>query len=254
VAVLLLTAMHLKQPIKSLAAAVRRFGIPKRKPIIVRVLEHDPQAFTLGLAYHNGHLYESTGLEGRSSLRRLNPASGEVEAMVPLEQGWGEGIAIVEDTLVQLTWKSGVARAYAIEDLRKVGDFAYDGEGWGLASAEGSFIMSNGSDVLCFRDREFSVQRRLPVKLRGSPVELLNDLEHVNGQIYANVLHDNHIYEISAQSGRVTKIIDCSELVALAKPASASAVMNGIAYNPSTGSFFLTGKNWTKLFEVLIPD
>ena len=253
-AVLLLTAMHLKQPIKSLAVAVRRFGIPKRKPIIVRVLEHDPQAFTQGLAYHKGRLYESTGLEGQSSLRHLNPESGEVEALVPLEQGWGEGIAIVDNSLVQLTWKAGVAHAYAIEDLRKVGEFTYDGEGWGLASANGSFVMSNGSDVLCFRDREFSVQRHLPVKLRGSPVELLNDLEHVNGRIYANVLHDNHIYEISAQSGKVTKIIDCSELVALAKPASASAVMNGIAYNPSSGSFFLTGKNWTKLFEVLIPD
>ena len=229
---------------------------PAVAPEIVRVVRHDPTAFTQGLLFHDSLLYESTGLVGFSGLRRVNPKNGAVTFHSALGGDYfAEGIALLGGELVQLTWKNGTAMRWEFPALRrgKLPPFRYTGEGWGLTNDATRFIMSNGTDTLYFRDKKFEVARAVPVTLNGKPLVHLNELEYVKGFVYANVWYKNFIAEISAESGIVKRVIDCAELVRIERPPSIDNVLNGIAYDERKDEWYLTGKRWENIFVVKIP-
>ena len=212
---------------------------------------HDGEAFTQGLEMHDGSLYESTGLYGHSSLREVDPASGEVLRQTQLEENlFGEGITVVGDTIVMLTWREEVALVFDIETFEVVGNHTYSGEGWGLCNDGTSLVMSNGTSELAFRDPEdFTVQSTLLVTLDGQRADLLNELECVGGMIYANVWRSDLILVINSTSGAVEFTVDASQLAA-SESGPSKGVLNGIAYFAESDAFLVTGKNWTSMHLV----
>jgi glutaminyl-peptide cyclotransferase len=220
------------------------------RPEIVATYPHDPRAFTQGLLFHQGKLYESTGLLGRSSLRRVAPTTGVVEHSTSLAADqFGEGLALVGDRFFVLTWQNHVALTYDL-DFAPVGRFDYTGEGWGLCYDGQRLVMSNGSSRLFFRNpTTFAVLGEIEVRGANGPVPNLNELECVGSVVYANLWQTNAIVRIDPSSGDVTGTIDASGLLTPAEGASVD-VLNGIAFNPATRHFFITGKLWPKLFEV----
>jgi glutaminyl-peptide cyclotransferase len=235
--------------------AAPRAAIPSFRLKVVRVYPHDPRAFTQGLLFLDGKLYESTGLYARSSIRRVDLASGQVEleAKLPAEL-FGEGLALVGQRLFQLTWKNGKALVWDLARLTKDREFTYEGEGWGLCFDGRHLVMSDGSDKLTMRNpTTFAKEGEIRVRLAGQPLANLNELECVGGAIFANVWQDNHIARIDANSGNVTAWIDASGLLDANESAGAD-VLNGIAELPSTGHLLVTGKLWPHLYEVeVIP-
>jgi glutaminyl-peptide cyclotransferase len=227
-------------------AAVSRYEV-------VRAYPHDPKAFTQGLQFVDGFLYEGTGMNGASSIRKVRLETGEVLQVKTLEDRYfGEGITIFGDSLIQLTWKAGVGFVYDVKTFERRGTFNYAGEGWGLTHDGTRLIMSDGSSALRFLDpRTFKETGRLPVTDGGRPVPQLNELEVVNGEIYANVWQTERIARISPTTGQVIGWID---LRGLLNPAEAARVdvLNGIAYDAAKDRLFVTGKWWPKLFEVRI--
>jgi glutaminyl-peptide cyclotransferase len=225
-------------------------------PLRVKVLSvrpHDPQAFTQGLLLHNGSLYESTGLDrGRSSLRQTNPWTGEVLRRVQLSPDlFGEGLERVGDRLIQLTWKNQVALVYNLNTFERMGEFTYAGEGWGLCFDDHQLIMSDGTEVITFRDPDsFAATGQVKVTLNGLPLRRLNELEWAEGWVYANVWLTDMIVRINPQNGQVTATIDASGLLSDEERLRAD-VLNGIAYDPEKGTFLITGKYWPKIFEVV---
>jgi glutamine cyclotransferase len=219
---------------------------------VLRRLPHDPKAFTQGLLWHAGKLYESTGLYGESSLRRLNPVSGVIEKEIDLPpQLFGEGLARIDNQLIQLTWKEGLARRYRLADFELAGQWRYDGEGWGLCYDGHALVMSDGSATLTWRNPEsFVVERRAEVRMSGSPVTRLNELECAEGWIYANQLNSDWIYRIDPSNGRVVARINAGHLDP-ADEAQPERVLNGIAYDEASHHFYLTGKKWSILLEVI---
>jgi glutamine cyclotransferase len=220
---------------------------------VVRTYPHDARAFTQGLLLLDGKLYESTGLQGRSSVRRVDLASGKVERMAGLPpELFGEGLAQVGQRLFQLTWKNHKVLVWDLATLRKQTELAYEGEGWGLCYDGHRLLMSDGSDRLIWRHpTTFAKEGELRVRLAGKPLANLNELECVGASIYANVWQDNHIARIDAKTGEVTGWIDASGLLAPAEAARAD-VLNGIAEMPGTGHLLVTGKLWPYVFEVEI--
>jgi glutaminyl-peptide cyclotransferase len=220
------------------------------QPQIVHEYPHDPAAFTQGLLWADGHLYESTGLSGRSSLRMTDLETGRVLRRVDVPSPhFTEGLAAWKNTLVQLTWKAHTAFVYDRFSFRQLRTFHYEGEGWGLTQDGRHFILSDGTATLRFLDPQtFRVVRRLPVEDHGTPVTELNELEYVRGEIYANVWHSPKIARISANTGHVLGWIDLSSLVPPSD--NPDAVLNGIAYDPATDRLFVTGKLWPKLYEI----
>ena len=220
-----------------------------------RKTPHDPEAFTQGLVWWQGKLYESTGRRGRSDVRRIDPATGAVERRVPIPlMFFGEGLARDGGRLVMLTWHAEQAFVFALDDLDRRGSLGYRGEGWGLCHDGERFVMSDGSDRLVFRDSEtFEVVGDVPVMIDGTPLHYLNELECAHGEVYANVLQRDVIVRIDPGSGRVTARIDASGLLA-AGEAKRADVLNGIAYAPEKNRFFLTGKLWPWMFEVTFGD
>lgn len=218
---------------------------------ILEVLPHDPAAFTQGLLWDRGLLLESTGLEGRSSLREVEPRTGTVRRRVDLDARYfGEGLAKVGDRLIQLTWQSGVAFVYDAFSFREIDRFRYEGEGWGLCYDGRTLAMSDGSDQLTFRDpKTFAVLRTVKVRRGGRPQPQLNELECVGDAIYANIFLSDEIVVIDRESGTVTGVIDAAGLLSASERAAAD-VLNGIAHDASTGDFYITGKLWPKLFRV----
>lgn len=221
------------------------------KPEIIRVIPHDSTAFTQGLIYTDGKLYESTGLVGQSTIRIVD-TFGTVITRKFLPEIFAEGCCFFNGLLYQITWTEQTCIVYK-PDLTIIRTIAYQGEGWGLTADSKSLIMSNGSDTLYFRDENFKILRKLPVNFNGKPLKNLNELEFANGKILANVWFNDFIYEISPQTGSVLRTIDCTELVNLEKPDSENNVLNGIAFIKEQNRFFLTGKNWKKMFLVKIP-
>lgn len=224
---------------------------------VVAELPHDPEAFTQGLLWHGGKLYESTGLNGHSSLRRVDPASGAVEQSQALpEELFGEGLARVGDRLVQLTWRHGEARYYDLSTFRLERRASYPGEGWGLCFDGRDLVMSDGSASLVRRDpASFAETGRLEVRLDGVPVGGLNELECAEGWIYANVWKSDRILRIDPGSGDVVAVIDAAPLRArFDRPPGPDAVLNGIAYRDTTATFLLTGKFWPLVFEVVFVE
>ncbi len=220
----------------------------------VAAFPHDPAAFTQGLIYAGGLLYESTGLYGESTLREVDPATGEVLRHLSLpEPLFGEGLALVDGRLIQLTWREGVALIYSRDTFTLTGMFPYEGEGWGLCADGERLAMSDGSAAITFRDAEtFTALGWLPVTLDGQPVTRLNELECAGGAIYANVWKESRIVRIDPATGAVTAVIDVPPLLTEEEAAAAgtAGVLNGIAYNPEQDLFYVTGKYWPRLFAV----
>lgn len=222
---------------------------------IVNTYPHDPTAFTEGLVYDNGVLFESTGLIGESSLRKVALETGTVLQEVPLgDDFFGEGIAIFEDKIVQLTWQNHKGFVYEKDSFNLTDEFSYLGEGWGLTSDDTRLIMSNGSATLSFLDPvTFKVIGTVQVHDGNTPVENLNELEYVNGDVYANVWLQNRIAIINVQTGQVKGWINLTGLYN-SQNLNPDDVLNGIAYDAQSQKLFVTGKDWPQLFEIkLVP-
>ena len=227
---------------------------PKLPPKLLGSLPHDSTSFTQGLFFRKGRLYESTGLYGKSTIRLLDTA-GSVLLNRPLSKGFfAEGCAFFGGRIFQITWKEQRCFVYSPKELLPVDTLSYAGEGWGLSGNDTFLVMSNGSDTLYFRNSHFGLLRKLPVSNGGTALERLNELEYARGYIYANVWFSDFIFEINPESGNVERIIDCSELVAREDPGSNEQVLNGIAYDPASDRFYVTGKNWKNIFVVSIPE
>ncbi|MCU0512764.1 MAG: glutaminyl-peptide cyclotransferase [Anaerolineae bacterium] len=242
--------------------------VPVLVPEVLNVYPHDPAAFTQGLLFYNGLLYESTGLRGQSSLRQVDPETGTVLRQVdvrrtaaerasvpaPLEY-FAEGLERVDERLIQLTWQENTAFVYDLATLEVVEQIAYTGEGWGLCYDGRYLFMSDSTQYLSLRDAAtFDLIVRFLVTYGGNPIQpqLLNELECVGESIYANLWQTDYIVQIDKFTGAVTALIDAAGLLTEEERADLNSgqVLNGIAYNPATDTFFITGKQWPKLFEV----
>lgn len=231
-------------------------GPPRLMVKVISTRPHDTSAYTQGLVWHEGRLYESAGLYGQSSLREVDPATGEVRRRVDLpRQYFGEGLARVGDRLVQITWQEGAALVYRLSDLEKIGELRYTGEGWGLCHDGARLVRSDGTDLLTFHDPEtFAAVGEVRVRMGGAPVDRLNELECVDGAVYANVYQTEDIVRIDPATGEVTAVIDASGLLAAGDYQAGAEVLNGIAWMPETERFLITGKRWPLMFEVeLVP-
>lgn len=239
----------------SVAAAVtgRAPGTPVYGYQVVRTFPHDPQAFTQGLVFLDGALYEGTGLNGRSSIRKVKLENGEVLQIQKIDaQYFGEGIAAWGDTLVQLTWQGGIGFVYDRATFQRRKTFTYRGEGWGLAHDGTRLAMSDGTNVIRFLDPATLAETgRVEVRDGAEPVARLNELEFVKGELFANVWQTERIARIDPKSGKVTGWIDLSGLLdpRLARDVD---VMNGIAYDAKGDRLFVTGKLWPRLFEIKV--
>lgn len=221
---------------------------------VIHVFPHDPQAFTQGLFYHNGFLYEGTGLNGRSSLRKVRLETGEVVQRTDLDpQFFGEGIALLKNEIVQLTWQSQTGFVYSASDFRLLRHFSYKGEGWGLTANGTDFFMSDGTaEIRVLDGATLREKRRFQVHDGNTPVTLLNELEYVEGEILANVWQTDRIARISPQSGKVVGWIDLTGLLSSVYKLEQGAVLNGIAYDPTKKRLFVTGKLWPSVYEIQI--
>jgi glutaminyl-peptide cyclotransferase len=227
--------------------------VPVQGYRIVRAYSHDPDAFTQGLEYVDGMFYEGTGLNGRSSVRKVRIESGEVLQKRDLPQEhFGEGIAVFNSELFELTWQSRVAFVYDKVSFEPKRRLSYAGEGWGLTHDGRSLIMSDGTDELRVLDPStFAERRRIKVTAAGAPVRRLNELEIVRGEIFANIWMTDYMARIDPSSGRVTAYVDLHRLLSPTERARTD-VLNGIAYDAEHDRLFVTGKLWPKLFEIKI--
>jgi glutamine cyclotransferase len=223
---------------------------------IVATYPHDPNAFTEGLTYSDGYLYESTGLYGQSSLRQVDLTSGQVIQQVNLSnQYFGEGIAIVNNTIIQLTWQSHIGFVYDKNNFALLSNFTYPTEGWGLTYNGTELIMSDGTSNLYFLNpTTFQQTGEVQVHDGNSSITEINELEYVNGTVYANIWHTNNIAKINPSTGQVEAWINLAGLAAQNVSGSSEAVLNGIAYDQQTNRLFVTGKDWANLYQIdLVP-
>ncbi|WP_336249660.1 glutaminyl-peptide cyclotransferase [Stomatohabitans albus] len=212
---------------------------------------HDAQSFSQGLEMHGDRLFESRGLVGESAITELNPADGTVKKRVNLPPDqFGEGLTIVDDEIVQLTWQHGIAHRWTL-DLEPIGQYTYTGEGWGLCWDGKQFVMSDGSDQLTFRDRDFNETGHVNVRQDGQPLTQLNELECANGQVYANVWHQNTIVRIDPATGDVTNSYDLTAWIP--QGLGQEQVLNGIAKQPN-GAWLITGKQWPIMLDATIVE
>ena len=222
---------------------------------IVQVYPHDTKAYTQGLLFDDGFLYESTGLEGKSTLRKVNLRTGEAVRLINLpDEMFGEGLALVDDKLIQLTWKNQVAFVYQKSDFKLLERISYNiREGWGLTYDGEHLLMTDGSENLYFLDKNTLAEiRRIEVCDHRGAVRQLNELEYINGELWANVYYSDDILRIDPKTGIVTGRINMSGLLQRNDIKPDTNVLNGIAYDSETGKIYVTGKNWPKLFEVQI--
>jgi glutamine cyclotransferase len=221
----------------------------------VNTYPHDQHAFTQGLFYLNGNLYESTGQVGQSTIRKVHFEDGRVLQSVPIPPGlFGEGIVNFGNQIVSITWQGGNGYRWDLPTLRRTGDWHYEGEGWGLTQNGTDIIMSDGTSAIRFLDPvTLAERRRITVTIQGTELTELNELEYVNGEIYANIWQTPRIARIDPNTGRVTGIIDLSG-IANQNTTSPDAVLNGIAYDAQHRRLFVTGKLWPRLYEIeLVP-
>jgi glutaminyl-peptide cyclotransferase len=218
---------------------------------IVHTYRHDPDAFTQGLLFYDGYLYEGTGLNGKSSVRKVELNTGRVLQKIELPINYfGEGLALWKDKLIELTWQSKIGFVYDRDTLKQLRTFTYSREGWGITQDGKRLIMSDGSSTLYFWDPEtFQEIGHLDVVDKGKPVPNLNELEYIHGEIYANIWQTDRIARISPTTGNVLGWIDLSGLLTGAEKSEAD-VLNGIAYDAKQNRLFITGKRWPKLFEI----
>jgi glutaminyl-peptide cyclotransferase len=229
-------------------------GTPTYGFEVIQSWPHDPQAFTQGLVFRNGRLYEGTGGNGESSLREVELATGAVLRRRDLAaQYFGEGITFLGGRLFQLTWRSRVGFIYDAATFQPAGQFSYTGEGWGLTDDGTSLILSDGTSTLRFLDpTTFAVQRTLKVTDNGREVSQLNELEYVNGEVYANVWMKDVIARIDPATGNVKGWIDLTGLLAPEDRTGREDVLNGIAYDVANNRLLVTGKRWPRLFQIRV--
>jgi glutaminyl-peptide cyclotransferase len=237
-------------PIPALQPAAPERLVPK----IISTSPHDTASYTEGLVWYDGFLYESSGLYGKSNLRKVDPQTGQVLQRIddPTEV-FGEGLALDGNRLVQLTWHEGIAYLYDLDTLARTGSFSYEGEGWGLCFDGQRYYMTDGSAGVSVRDaKTFALTNKLQVAQDGQPVTMLNELECVGDSLYANVWKTNEILRLDKATGRITAVIDASGLLTPQETdmAGPEGVLNGIAYDPADNTFLITGKFWPKLFQV----
>ena len=221
---------------------------------VVNIWPHDPRAFTQGLVFLDGKLIESTGQEGFSSLRSVELQTGKVLKKVDIpEPFFAEGAALLNNKIYQLTWQHQRGFIYDAQSLEKIGDFSYGGEGWGLATDGRSLLLSDGSNRIRFIEPDsFRVTKTIAVTDGKTPINELNELEYVNGEIYANIWHDDRIAVIDPENGRVKAWIDLTGLLQPGDVTDPEAVLNGIAFDQAGNRLFVTGKLWPRLFEIKI--
>jgi glutamine cyclotransferase len=221
---------------------------------VVHIYPHDPSAFTQGLEYRGGYLYEGTGLPGRSTLRKEELETGKVLEEVRLaSEFFGEGITVLNTRVLQLTWQSHIGFVYDQNTFRKLSSFAYSGEGWGLANDGTTVFMSDGTpQIRCLDPTTLLELRRFTVHDANGPVSMVNELECVRGEIYANIWHSRRIARIAPSDGSVVGWIDLKGLIPDEELHDPEAVLNGIAYDAMGDRLFVTGKLWPKLFEIKV--
>ncbi len=224
--------------------------VPARYDLhILGSIPHNGDTYTQGLLYHEGALYESNGRCGQSTLRKIDASTGRILRERDIPEVFAEGLALFDGRLIQLTYTEGIAFVYDSRDFSPKGRFNYDTEGWGLTTDGKSLIMSDGTDTIAFRNPEtFRIERSVRVRLRGKALTELNELEYINGLIYANVWKENFIVQIRPGDGTVVGVIDAGQIARL-QP-EGSDVLNGIAFDPRSGTLFITGKKWPRIYRV----
>ncbi len=255
-AALLAVCCVLAQPVANKGTARKAAPVPVYGYQVVHVYPHDRGAFTEGLEYHDGFLYESTGLNRRSSVRKVKLETGEVVQHIPVaDQYFGEGITILGDEIVQLTWQTQVGFVYAKNDFHLLRQFTYKGEGWALTHNATSVFMDDGTDEIRIWDpKTLAERRRIKVHDGARSINNINELEYVEGELYANIWQTDRIVRISPLTGAVTGWIDMSGLLSPMYRNGSEDVLNGIAYDSVHKRLFVTGKLWPNLFEIkLVP-
>ena len=228
---------------------------PVRPYRLVQKLPHDTNAFTQGLVIHDGALLESTGQRGESELRRVNIMTGRVEKSTPLESRYfGEGMTVLDGKAYVLTWMGQQGFIYDATTLERLDSFVYMGEGWGLTTDGTNLYMSNGTDVISVRDREFRFITSFRVSRDGRSQSYLNELEWIDGEIWANVWQRDEIVRIDPTTGVVKSVVDLTGILpSTERPANAD-VLNGIAYDSTSKAIYVTGKNWPWLYQIDVGD
>jgi glutamine cyclotransferase len=219
---------------------------------VINVYPHDPDAFTQGLTFYQGDIYEGTGLYGNSSLRKIELATGKILKVHHLPAKYfGEGITIWRNKLIQLTWKSKIGFVYDLQTFRLLRTFSYPSEGWGITCDGNNLIMSDGTATLRFLNpRTFKVVRQIEVRDHGKAVPHINELEYVRGEVYANIWDTGYIARVSPQTGKILGWIDLRGLDQLVPKGGKADVLNGIAYDEKNDRLFVTGKFWPHIFEI----
>ena len=231
-------------------ASVRHYRLE-----VVDQFPHDTESYTQGLFFHKGQMYENKGLNGKSTLRKVDINTGKPLKRIDFDKKYFvEGSVVFKDNLYILTWESRVAFIYGADSLNYKSTWSYPREGWGITTDGKQLIASDGSATLFFMDENFALQRRVNVKYEDRPVRWLNELEYIDGKIWANVYTTDEIVIINPKDGKVTGIVDCRGLLPKELYTSQTDVLNGIAYDPASGKIYLTGKNWPKLYEVRLVE
>ena len=257
-----------RRPVLAVAGLVVAVALAAGSPLLVKSsartygfevvnrLPHDPRAYTQGLLYHKGYFYESTGLYGESSLRKIDAQSGWLHRTKPLSRRFfGEGLALVSGVLVQLTWKAGKAFVYNSDSFEQLRQFTYNTEGWGLTFDGRSLIMSDGSERLYFREPiSFQLEKTLTVSDGGRAVRYLNELEFIEGEIWANVYGSFDVVRIDPESGEVLSRIDFSGILSPQDLNGREDVLNGIAYDTQGKRIFVTGKRYSYIYEIRLRE
>ena len=222
---------------------------------VVAEYPHDTESYTQGLFFRDGQMYESTGQFGQSTFRKVNLDTGAAEERLDFSKEYFvEGSVMFDDNLYILTWTNRKAFIYDAETLKYKSTWSYPREGWGITTDGKQLIASDGSSNLYFMDENFAPLRKVGVKLEGRPVRFLNELEYIDGKIWANVYTTDEIVIINPKNGKVEGVIDCRGLLPKSLHGPDTDVLNGIAYNPQTKKIYLTGKNWPKLYEVRLIE
>ena len=248
-------AIHLLALLVALGSVPAPAALPVEAARVIRTYPHSTDAFTEGLLFRDGFLYESTGREGQSFIRKTDLATGRTLQKVALLPGvFGEGIVDWKNQLFSVIWHGGVGARWSLKSFRQLGTFRYAGEGWAMTQDGRSIILSDGTPILRFLDpATLKVIRTLTVTAEGRPVRQLNELEYVRGEILANIWMTNLIARIDPASGRVKGWIDVGALSARIGSSDPDAVPNGIAFDKAKGRLFVTGKNWPLLFQIKLP-
>ena len=236
-------------------AACSEAKVKTYKLEVVAEYPHDTDSYTQGLFFHEGDFYESTGVHGKSTFRKVDLQTGEALTRLNFDKKYFlEGSVIFGDNLYILTWETRTAFVYDAKTLEYKSTWKYPREGWGLTTDGKQLIASDGSANLYFMDENFALDRKQLVTIEGRPVRWLNELEYIGGKIWANVYTTDEIVIINPKNGSVEGVIDCRGLLPQGLRTANTDVLNGIAYNPADGKIYLTGKNWPKLYEIRLIE